>query len=448
MKEHDKNAIKAASFVVFGYGFSQVIRLAGNIILTRLLVPEFFGLMALCNVFLQGLHLFSDIGIEIGVIRSPRSNDESFLNTAWTIQVIRGIAIFLISILISYPVSLIYEDSRLAILIPVICFSSVLRGFQATSYIILSKELKQGKITLLELFVQIISLSIMVVLAYFFRSIWSMVIGSLIAALLKSFLSHLLIRNVHNRFKWEKPSVHEILSFGKWIFLSTAMMFLATQADRLILGKIFPIALFGIYNIAVIFAELPKQIIGNLSQKVLYPLVTKYIQQSREDFRNMIERQRRVLIYPLATLVALLSSFGDYVILFLYDQRYSQASWILPLLALGIWPLILHSTNDRSLFALGKPNYSAFGNTLKFIYMIVCLPLFFSIGGNIGAVLAVVLNDIPVYIIVNIGLRKERLSLFKQDAIATLFLLLIVALCIAVRLHFGLGFPGEFSYVS
>ena len=85
-----KQAVRGTIWTVFGYGSSQVLRFGGNLILTRLLVPDLFGLMALVQIFIRGLSLFSDIGIRPSIIRSDRGDDPIFLNTAWTIQVIRG----------------------------------------------------------------------------------------------------------------------------------------------------------------------------------------------------------------------------------------------------------------------------------------------------------------------------------------------------------------------
>jgi len=77
-----KKAIKGAAFVLAGYGLSQALRLGGNLILTRLLVPELFGIMALARAFITGLLFFSDIGLRPSIIRSPRGDDPVFLNTA------------------------------------------------------------------------------------------------------------------------------------------------------------------------------------------------------------------------------------------------------------------------------------------------------------------------------------------------------------------------------
>ncbi|TMM49328.1 polysaccharide biosynthesis protein, partial [Sulfitobacter sabulilitoris] len=49
---------RSSSFIILGYGGSQAMRLAANLILTRLLFPEAFGLMALITVVTVGLAMF------------------------------------------------------------------------------------------------------------------------------------------------------------------------------------------------------------------------------------------------------------------------------------------------------------------------------------------------------------------------------------------------------
>ena len=90
-----KQAVRGTVWTIVGYGGSQGLRFVGNLILTRLLMPELFGLMALVNTFRIGLSLFSDIGIDPSIIRSQRSSDPDFLNTAWTLQMLRGCWIWL-----------------------------------------------------------------------------------------------------------------------------------------------------------------------------------------------------------------------------------------------------------------------------------------------------------------------------------------------------------------
>ncbi|WP_198648289.1 hypothetical protein [Cyanothece sp. BG0011] len=142
----------------------------------------------------------------------------------------------------------------------------------------------------------------------------------------------------------------------------------------------------------------------------------------------------------LAVIVSLLFCTGDYIIYFLYDSRYQAAGWMLPILSLGLWPMMLSVTIDKSLYALGKPIYPALGNGLKFLYMLIVVPLSFWNMGLIGIILAIAFNDFPYYIAVNYGLWKEKLLSFSQDIKATTILICLLVLGTAIRLMLGVGY--------
>jgi hypothetical protein len=82
--------VRSSLVTVGGYGLGQVIRLAGNILISRLVLPEAFGIMALANVLIQGLAMFSDVGIEPALVQHRRGDEPRFYNTAWTVQVLRA----------------------------------------------------------------------------------------------------------------------------------------------------------------------------------------------------------------------------------------------------------------------------------------------------------------------------------------------------------------------
>jgi O-antigen/teichoic acid export membrane protein len=260
--------------------------------------------------------------------------------------------------------------------------------------------------------------------------------------------SHAINTTRPNRLRLEKEAVQEILSFGKWILVSTAMMFLATQSDRFLLGKLFTMTWFGIYSIAANLSELPKQIITRLSSKVLFPLITKYSCSSHEELRAALRSSRAKILLVMAPLLAVVSCFGDIIVRIIYDQRYSAVGWIFPIIGLGMWPLILITTIDISLLSIGKPIYSAMGNLAKFLYMVIFIPLSFKLGGVFGAILVVALNDIPSFIIINYGLAKEKLSLIKQDAWTTLILLGTTGVLLLIRFFAGMGLPGQAAFLA
>ena len=170
---------------------------------------------------------------------------------------------------------------------------------------------------------------------------------------------------------------NELISFGRWIFVSTAMTFLATQSDRLILSKFFSFSTLGVYTIAFNFAQLPKTIIGKLNAQIIFPIFAKKMNSPRPQLLKKFLAKRKLLLAFCSTLVILVVCFGDFVIETLYTEEYIDAAWILPLLAIGLWPLILNESINKFLFAINRPQYNALGTFLKFLYMIGILPLVF-----------------------------------------------------------------------
>jgi len=439
MSSLKKLAVKGTIWTLVGYGSSQVLRLGSNLILTRLLVPELFGLMALVNTFIIGLNLFSDIGINPSIVRSQRGEEPDFLNTAWTLQVIRGFGLWIGCWLIAFPVSQFYDEPKLIWLIPIVGFNTIISGFNSTSLALLNRKIEIGKLTIIEISTQIISLVVMIIWAFFRPNIWALIIGTLVSNIFKLCWSH-YISPIHHRFIWNQDCLRELVTFGRWIFISTAMTFLASQADRLILGKLVSIEMLGVYTIAFTFADIPKQVAGKISDKIIFPLISQNIDLPREQLKAKILHKRFYLLLISAVLIAILFSFGDVLINILYDERYMSASWMLPLLALGLWPLILSLTIDKVLFALGNPKFVSFGNIFKFIYMIILLPWMIKIYGILGGVVIIAFNDIPFYLVVIYGLYKENFISVLQDLKTTIILIMLSLILSSSRFLLGFGF--------
>ena len=83
-------ATHGSLWTIAGYGTTQVLRFASNLLLARWLFPQAFGLMAIVNGVIQGLAMLSDVGIGQSIIRHHRSDDPEFYNTAWTLQIHTG----------------------------------------------------------------------------------------------------------------------------------------------------------------------------------------------------------------------------------------------------------------------------------------------------------------------------------------------------------------------
>src|SRR6267378_3289559 len=110
---------KGVGWTVAAYGLTQLVRFATSIALTRILAPELFGTMIIVNSLRTGIDLLLDVGIGQNVIQNKNGDDPRFYNTAWTIQLLRGILVWVICLIVSAPLAKFYDAPILASILPV-----------------------------------------------------------------------------------------------------------------------------------------------------------------------------------------------------------------------------------------------------------------------------------------------------------------------------------------
>lgn len=435
----ENKALTATLWTAVSYGVTQGLRMVNSVVLTRVLLPEFFGLMALVSTLVMGVRLLSDIGLLPSVINSPRGDEPRFLDTAWTIQIVRGLALWVIAALFTLPMAHFYHDYRLLALIPVLALNTIIDGFASTNLMTAARHIGVRRLLLIDLVAQVFTIVVTVSWAWFSPSVWALVGGTLAGSLFKTAVSHLpvVLPGRRNSFAWEKESVHSLVHFGKWIMLGTAFYFLASQADRLILGKLVTFATLGVYGIAFTFADIPRQVIQQFSYRVGLPFIAKMAHLPLPEYRQNCLKYRFYVLAAGAFILALVVSAGGPLILRLYDHRYSDAGWMVPILALGLWHTLLYATIGDILFALGKSKYNAIGTACYCVTMFVTLPIAFHFFGLRGAVASVAAGDFPFYLVLAFGVAKEKVSVWKQDALTTAMFLGFLAVGIFLKRLIG-----------
>jgi O-antigen/teichoic acid export membrane protein len=411
-------------WTIVAYAATQVVRLLSSIVLSRLLLPQYFGLMALLNTMIIGLNLFSDFGLLPSVIRSEKGDEPRYLDTVWTVQVLRGLGLWLACAALSWPAAAYYHDMRLLQLGPVLGFSIVISSFGSTSLITLNKHMEVRKVALLELFVQTFQLIVTVLIALIYPSVWALVAGRLASDAARSVISHFMIPGYRNRFALDRDTVRDLLSFGKWVFASTAVTFLASQSDRLVLGKLVSMTTLGLYGIAFALADIPRQIIIAFGGRIGLPFVARFSRLERSEFRAVVLRYRRVVLLVGAVLLAVVVNMSDLFLTHVYDVRYRGAAWIAPILALGLWHTILYTTTGLCLTAIGELRYNVTGYIFTALVLLLAVPASFHTWGLLGAVWVVSFSDVPVYLSNLYGLWRQSLLPLAQDIQMTLVFVL------------------------
>ena len=360
-------ASQGAMLSLLGQGTAQVLRLAGNLVLARMLFPEAFGLMAIVYLIVFALEQFSNIGIPAAIMRYERGETRAFMTTAWTLQVLRGLLLWAIGLALTPVVADFYRQPQLLQIMPVATFAAVIMGLQSTQFLVLTRRLQLKRRVAIEIIGRVTALVTMIVWAWIEASVWALVVGGLMNQVAITVLSHVWIPGDRMRFAWDRQTVAEIFSLGKWVFASSGLSFVLAQMDVALLGRLVSTAELGVYSMGILIAGLLRDVSFQVANSVLAPVVAESNREGPERLRQRYRAVRRVTLPG-----TLLMGLGALVVspLFfelLYDERYWDARWIAQLALIRFWFAYLQVASCMSLLSIGEGRAWAISNLIGLV---------------------------------------------------------------------------------
>ncbi len=397
--------VRAGSWTLLAHAASQVLRLGGSLILTRLLVPEMFGVLAIAMVIQTVLSLLSDIGLRQTVIHSARGESRALLDTAWTVQVLRGILIWVVCSLVAaglvvagglgwLPAGSVYAAPELPAMTVGLALAAIVTGFQSTKLMSTNRDLDLRWGVVIDFLSQVIGLVVAVGLAWWTRSIWSFVVSSLVAAIVSTVLSHWWVPGANNRFCWDRASAKELFGYGRWVLLSSLLFVLASNGDRMLLGGWFDAATLGVYGIALNLATVAEVAGSRLFAAVAMPAFSEKVRMDRSGLPSVYFRMRLPFDLMFLLCAGALFSLGPVLVQGLYDSRYAQAGTMLQWLSFTL-VFARYGMTGSAYLALGEPRLLTWIHVVKAVSIFVLTPVLYSMFGLTGALIAIAFHAAP-----------------------------------------------------
>jgi len=241
----------------------------------------------------------------------------------------------------------------------------------------------------------------------------------LISYTLFTIATHTMLPGIRNRFAWNSAAAKQLLHFGGWVFLSTSVTFLAMQSDRLILGKLVPLDVLGVYSIAYMFSRLPAEIAGRLASQVQFPALAELFRRdpSRMEAKLLESRRLILAVSQFGTLGIVILSPWFFTLL--YDNRYVDAATFAPMLAGVAWLAMLQAGADRALLAMGDSKSLAISNLVNALVTIPACIAGHVLYGMPGFIVGVGLGNVAGHGYVIWALAKRRVWILGQDTAYT-----------------------------
>jgi len=368
-----------ASKVVIGFKWSAFgvfsgrgLQFIGDIILSRILVPEDFGLMAIALAVLAFSEMLTETGFSSALIQKQK-NVNSLLNTAWTMEVIKGLCLCALLLLLAKPISGFYNDERLYSLLNTIAILFLFRGCRNVGVIYFRKKLEIHKQVLLDIIPFILQLIFIIPAAFYLHNVWAIVIGIYMRRISELFLSYIM-HPYRPSFKINKLALNELFNFGKWIFGISILGAIRKNYTPLFIGKTFDMDTLGYFNRAELFSTLLFTVLVQIIWQVGYPafsIIQKDITKIKNVYINAIYF---ISYFGLAIMAVLYVLSEDLIRLFLSEVWLESTGMMKMLLPVGVMSLI-GSISPIILQSCGMPHLSTRNSFFSLIILLVLMTL-------------------------------------------------------------------------
>lgn len=416
-----------ASFAAQGF-----IKLLSSLILTRILAPSQYGIIALLMSIVFIVLMLSDIGFTFSIVRDEYGEQQTFLNTAWTMRIARAILYAVVIFTCAPLIARIYGLPILTAPLRVLAVWFLIDGLESTSFPVATRR-KQSRIVMYaETAGTAVSAVITVVICYFTRDFWGMVWGTLAARLTAVAISHSIYPDIRPRLGWDRQAVKRLSKYTRIVMPSSMLTLLTQQFDKAVFVRLFDLPLLGVYSLAANIAAPILSIIHRVTHMVLYPRCAHNYREDRNTFSVKYYRENARLFIAILAIPALVGGAARFLVSTLYDPRYAQAAEVLEAFMVRAALSSFTQSAEEMLFAAGENHVLLIGSILRTVFTIAGSLVGYEFFGFTGFVYGIALHNVPSLIYFlwlqgRKGLLIPRYELYKVGFVC----------CVAVSAYAG-----------
>jgi len=369
--------------------FRRLFGLLKLIVLARLLAPDDFGLFGIATLALATLRSFSATGFNQAIIQK-KEEVSAHLNTAWTVSVVRNLVLAVILVIIAPGVSRFFGEPGATLLIRLLAISVTVNGLTNVGIIYFKKELEFHRQFLYESVGVVVNIAVAIPLAFTLRNALALVYATIAGNAAQMVFSYILHPyKPELEIEWQKA--RDLYNFGRWIFGSSILVFVAVHADDIFAGKYLGVAALGIYQLSFRISNSMASEITGVVGEVTFPAFSKLqgnIDRLRKAFFNTVEASIGISA-PLAAGLFILAPDFVHIVL---EPKWEPMIPILRILTVSGLIRALISTGGPLVNAIGKPRINFWINLVRTSLLAASIYPLTSLYGLSGTAYAVLLG--------------------------------------------------------
>ncbi|MEX0644218.1 MAG: oligosaccharide flippase family protein [Parvularculaceae bacterium] len=395
---------------------TNILRIVGNLVLTRLLAPEAFGIVGVLSSVTVILQMATDMGYHAYIVRSREAGDRRFLDVIWTIRLARAAILTIVMFAGAGALAAAFAKPELETPIMAAAFLFLFEGARSLNPIVAERARRVSYVTIIEFAAFLLQMAITIAAAFVLKSFWAIIVGMYAGAAIATVFSYTLYPGGFHALTWDRRVGAELWRFARVVVLSSAITLVLSQADKIFIGRTLSLEEFGLYMLAVNLTAAALGLIRTYVIRVLFPLFAETARDAADKLAKTYYASRRRMTLVLAFLLGGGVGGGQLIVKILFDERYLGAGVFVSLLCLAPLFSLMTLPAEQLLIVLGRIRSALEANIARFAWIIVAAPLGLHFYGVVGMVAAFALIEFAAAIYWQARLRRTGYFDWREEA--------------------------------
>ena len=395
---------------------SSVLRLVSNLIVSRILSPDDYGVMAIIASISYVLEMISDMAMRGYIPRHPTAEAE-MLQTLWTVRAIRNVALFLLMFFGAETLAGLYNAPEVVTTIQVMSATFLIGAVPRLSNFTAERERRVARLSVIE-FAQFLFVTLVTIIAaYFLRSYWAFVLSALLNATLSAANTYLFLPGHKIRFLINKTHFKDYWLYLRFALPSSLLTIVLTQTDKFVMANYFSLAELGKFAMAATLIAAAAGLSQQYVMRVFLPLFAEANRESRERAASVFYASRRRLVCVFALGFGGLIGGGELLVKILFNENFAGTGLYLAILSLAPLAKLSQSPGRVALVSCGFYRFNLTTTIYRFVWVVIVGYIAFHYFGAIGVIVAISAAEFALLPYLYFFLHRFGLLQLREEAL-------------------------------
>jgi PST family polysaccharide transporter len=330
MKDLKQRTIRGGAAKICSQGANFLLRMGSLMILARLLDPKDFGLVGMVTAVIGVFSVFRDFGLSAAAVQRTSVTEQQSSTLFW-INLSVGAVLGLLALAMAPFVVAFYHEQRLfgvtAVLATAFLFNAA--GVQHTA--VLERQMRFTTLSVIDIVSLLASTAIGIGMAIHGFGYWALVATATVTPLVYTVCVWLTTGWVPGRPR-KQVGVGSMMRFGGTLTLNGLVMYIASNFEKVLLGRFWGVDALGIYGRAYQLINIPTDNLNSAAGGVAFAALSR-LQGDPSRLKSYFLKGYSLVLSLTVPITFTCALFADDMIFVFLGPKWKSAAVVFRLLA-------------------------------------------------------------------------------------------------------------------